>query len=107
MFPGGVWRGTSCCSPRRVAPANRWKSGPARAPESGIETTKPEGCEQIELSLACGWWPILANVRGTRGPGGRSRGLSSHREALKKSPVEAGLEVITQKAGGYNPARSI
>jgi hypothetical protein len=74
---------------------------------SALETTKPEGCEQIELSLACGWWPILANVRGTRGPGGRSRGLSSHREALKKSPVEAGLEVITQKAGGYNPARSI
>ena len=30
-----------------------------------------------------------------------------HREALKKSPVEAGLEVIMQKAGGYNPARSI
>src|SRR5712672_1306241 len=74
MFPGDVWQGKAAARPRRVAPANRWKSGPARAPESGIETTKPEGCEQIELSLACGWWPILANVRGTRGPGGRSRG---------------------------------
>src|SRR5438128_12583079 len=68
-----------------------WKTHLYGILESGIETTTSPRDVRIEFSLACGWWPILADVRGSKQRPRRSfSGAFSDPPAPSHPPTTAG-----------------